>query len=164
MHVRVLLLIMTRPRRSNFSLRNFANQLTDEERQIAREERRVGVASQTHEQREAARETARLETRNRRANQTDQQRDSLRSASRNTSSVDLNRAAFLYDCTINYSSHPFICIGLMDVVCEHCAALKFAGETPGLCCLNGIIGSATRAIAFLASWRNTRITTFSSEH
>ena len=25
----------------------------------------------------------------------------------------------------------------MDVVCEHCGALKFAGETPGLCCLNG---------------------------
>lgn len=144
---------MPRPRRSNLSqrsrnairLRNIANQLTDEERQIAREERRVGVArsrallraSQTQEQREAVRETARLETRNRRANRTDQQRDSLRSARRNTSSVDLNRAAFLYDCTIDYSSHPFVCIGLMDVVCEHCGALKFAGETPGLCCLNG---------------------------
>jgi hypothetical protein len=25
----------------------------------------------------------------------------------------------------------------MDVVCEHCGALKFTGETPGLCCLNG---------------------------
>ena len=25
----------------------------------------------------------------------------------------------------------------MHIVCEHCAALKFSGETPGLCCLNG---------------------------
>ncbi|CAF4829567.1 unnamed protein product [Pieris macdunnoughi] len=25
----------------------------------------------------------------------------------------------------------------MDVVCEYCGALKFSGETPGLCCLSG---------------------------
>jgi hypothetical protein len=25
----------------------------------------------------------------------------------------------------------------MEIVCNHCAALKFAGETPGLCCLSG---------------------------
>ncbi|XP_039954205.1 uncharacterized protein LOC120770689 [Bactrocera tryoni] len=25
----------------------------------------------------------------------------------------------------------------MEVVCNHCGALKFAGETPGLCCLSG---------------------------
>ena len=25
----------------------------------------------------------------------------------------------------------------MDIVCEHRTALKFSGETPGLCCLNG---------------------------
>lgn len=140
---------MPRPRRSNLSqrsrnairLRNIANQSTEEEREIAREERRVSMArlraSQTQEQREAAREAARLRMRNRRAYRTDQQRDNLRRARRNASSVDLNRAAFLYDCTIDYSSHPFVCIGPMDVVCEHCGALKFAGETPGLCCLNG---------------------------
>lgn len=49
----------------------------------------------------------------------------------------MNRAAFLDDCTIDYSLHRLVCIGPMDVVCQLCGALKFAGETPGLCCLSG---------------------------
>ena len=64
----------------------------------------------------------------------DQQRHNLRC---DASSVDLNRAAFLYDYTIEYSSHPFVRIGEMGVICEECGAIKFAGETPGLCCFNG---------------------------
>ncbi|KAF8795220.1 hypothetical protein HNY73_003093 [Argiope bruennichi] len=40
--------------------------------------------------------------------------------------VDLNRAAFLYDCTIDYSSHLFVRIGQMDIVYNHCGALKFS--------------------------------------
>ncbi|KAF8782861.1 BET1 like protein [Argiope bruennichi] len=52
---------------------------------------------QTEEQREEARKTVRLAMRNRRARRRDQQRDNLR---REASSVDLNRAAFLYDCII----------------------------------------------------------------
>lgn len=51
--------------------------------------------------------------------------------------VVLNGEAFKYDCAIDYSLHPFVTIGAMDIVCEHCGALKFAGETGGLCCLNG---------------------------
>lgn len=38
-------------------------------------------------------------------------------------------SGIIYDCTTDYSSHPFGRIGQMDVVCEHCGALKFAGET-----------------------------------
>ena len=45
----------------------------------------------TEEQRQQAREVARLRIRNLRDD---------------ASSVDLNRAAFQYDCTIDYSSHP----------------------------------------------------------
>ncbi|CAG5059675.1 unnamed protein product [Parnassius apollo] len=68
---------MPRPRRSNLSQRsrtairqrNIASQLSHEERDTAREERRVSMerrralicATQTQEEREAARETARLE-------------------------------------------------------------------------------------------------------
>lgn len=140
---------MPRPRRSNLSqrsrnairLRSISNQSSEEARETVREERRVSIArvraSQTQEQREAAREMAQLLMRNRRANRSHQQQDSLRRSRRNASSVDLNGAAFLYDCTIDYSSHPLVCIGAMEVVCVHCGALKFAGETPGLCCLNG---------------------------
>jgi hypothetical protein len=94
-------------------------------------------ASQREEQREAVRQTAQLAMRNRRTNRTDQQRDNLRRARRNASSVDFNRVAFQYDCTIDYSSHPLVRIGPMEIVCNHCGALKFAGEMPGLCCLSG---------------------------
>ncbi|AEE09607.1 putative DNA helicase [Cotesia vestalis bracovirus] len=74
---------------------------------------------------------------NRRANNRGQQIDNLRRRTRYLSSADLNRAAFQYDCSNDYSLHPSVCIGQMDVVCEYCGALKFSGETPGLCCLNG---------------------------
>lgn len=139
---------MPRRRKSNHSQRsrqanrqrNYANQLTEEESENDRENHRVRAvryrAFQTQEQREAARETARLAMRNRRAQHTDEQRGTLRRG-RNVSSVILTLAAFRYDCTIDYSSHPLVRIGPMNDVCEHCGALKFAAETRGLCCLNG---------------------------
>ena len=71
-------------------------------------------AFQTEEQIEKARETARLAIRFCRARRRDQQ---LYNPRRDASNVDLNRAPFLYDCTIDYSSHPFACIGQMDVIC-----------------------------------------------
>ena len=140
---------MPRPRRSNLSrqsrnatrIRNIANERTEEEQEIAREQRRVIMArlraSQSQEQSEAARETARLAMRNRRANLRDQQLDNFRRTRRNLSSTDLNRAAFRYDCSTDYCLHTSVRIGPMDVVCEYCGALKFSGETPGLCCLSG---------------------------
>lgn len=140
---------MPRPRRSNLSrqtrnarrIRNTANERTAEEQEIAREQRRVSMArlraSQSQEQSEAARETARSTMQNRRANNRGQQIDNLRRRTRDLSSADLNRAAFRYDCSNDYSLHPSVCIGQMDVVCKYCGALKFSGETPGLCCLSG---------------------------
>lgn len=140
---------MPRPRRSNLSrqsrnarrIRNIANEMTEEAQGIAREERRVSMArlraSQSQEQSEAVRETARLAMRNRRANNRDEEVNNFRRTRRNVSSVDLNRAAFRYDCSTNYCLHPSVCIGPMDVVCEYCDALKFSGETSGLCCLIG---------------------------
>ncbi|KAF2879277.1 hypothetical protein ILUMI_26895 [Ignelater luminosus] len=126
---------MPRPRRSNLSrqsrnarrIRNIANERTEEEQEIAREERLV------------TRETARLAMRNRRVNNRDQQVDNFRRTRRDLSSADLNRTAFRYDCSTDYCLHPSVCIGPMDVVCEYCGALKFSAETPGLCCLSGKI-------------------------
>ena len=140
---------MPRPRRSNLSrqsrnargIRNIMNEMTEEAQGIAREERRVSMArlraSQSQEQSEAARETARLAMRNRRANNRDEEVNNFRRTRRNVLSADLNRAAFRYDCSTNYCLHPSVCIGPMDVVCEYCDALKFSGETSGLCCLSG---------------------------
>jgi hypothetical protein len=50
---------------------------------------------------------------------------------------DLKRLAFAYNSSIDYHNHPHIMIGLMNVVCTHCGALKWKGEPPGLCCSNG---------------------------
>ncbi|XP_055904231.1 uncharacterized protein LOC129940030 [Eupeodes corollae] len=80
---------MPRPRRSNLSrqsrnarrIQNTANERTEEEQEIAREQRRDSMtrlrASQSREQSEAARETARLAMQNRRANNRRQQIDNL---------------------------------------------------------------------------------------
>lgn len=116
---------MLRAIRSNLSqrnryairLRNIANQSTADELEIAREEHRVSMArlrsSQRQEQKEAIRQTTQLAMRNRRAYRSDQQRNKFRRAGVNASSVDLNRVPFHYDCTIDYSSHPFDRIGAM---------------------------------------------------
>ena len=47
-------------------------------------------------------------------------------------------AAFNYDPTIDYVNDPMVKIGKMgDVKCPHCKALKWTGETPGMCCAGG---------------------------
>lgn len=51
--------------------------------------------------------------------------------------VDLNRAAFEYDSAIAYKDLRCIDIGSLSVACQHCNALKFQSETPGLCCAGG---------------------------
>lgn len=72
--------------------------------------------------------------RNRRENQTAQQREVRNQRVRtNASTVDLNRAAFHYECTIDDISHTSFQIGTKEVGCNHCGALKFAAETPGRC-------------------------------
>lgn len=56
---------------------------------------------------------------------------------RSAGNVHLLRVAFRYDCTFDYRSLSAVQIGSMVVVCPYCNALKFPGETPGLCCLSG---------------------------
>ncbi|XP_055543188.1 uncharacterized protein LOC129728760 [Wyeomyia smithii] len=51
--------------------------------------------------------------------------------------IQLHRAAFQYDCTTDYSKLPCVTIGSMDLVCQHCNALKFHSETAQFCCAGG---------------------------
>jgi hypothetical protein len=51
--------------------------------------------------------------------------------------LNLSQEAFNYDRTYDYESHQNAMIGNMDVVCSHCQAKKFRGESPGICCSNG---------------------------
>jgi len=75
--------------------------------------------------------------RNHRANLRDQKLYNFRRTRRNLSSTNVNRTGFQLDCNTDYCLHIGVRIGPMDVVCEYCGALKFSGETPGLCCLIG---------------------------
>lgn len=62
-------------------------------------------------------------------------------ASRRTSRLprravqEMEYAAFAYNSENDYSGHANI--GGMTVRCSHCDAVKFHGETPGMCCANG---------------------------
>ena len=51
--------------------------------------------------------------------------------------VDKKKAAFNYDSTIDYAADTSVAIGAMSFRCDHCAALKWKGESPGMCCNNG---------------------------
>ncbi|GFT42212.1 uncharacterized protein NPIL_502451 [Nephila pilipes] len=50
-----------------------------------------------------------------------------------------NRLAFWYNPDENYSLTRHVLIGTMTVVCLYCKALKFSGETKGMCCAAGKI-------------------------
>ena len=54
-------------------------------------------------------------------------------------SSDLSLAAFHYNSEIRDSESSKISVGEMDETCDFCAAKKFAGEAPGMCCKNGSV-------------------------
>jgi hypothetical protein len=56
---------------------------------------------------------------------------------RRSTNVALNRAAFEYDSAIAYKDLCCVDIGSLSIVCQHCNALKYRSETPGLCCAGG---------------------------
>ncbi|GFS42116.1 uncharacterized protein NPIL_141631 [Nephila pilipes] len=50
-----------------------------------------------------------------------------------------NRLAFRYNPGEDYILSRHVLIGTMTVVCPYCKALKFSGETKGMCCAAGKI-------------------------
>lgn len=51
--------------------------------------------------------------------------------------AEYERAAFQYDPNLDY--YDASSIGQMNVICPYCKALKFRGETLGMCCVSGKI-------------------------
>ncbi|XP_036329534.1 uncharacterized protein LOC118741668 [Rhagoletis pomonella] len=47
----------------------------------------------------------------------------------------MEHVGFHYDPDCDYSLHGSI--GAMDIICTHCNAAKFRGETAGMCCSGG---------------------------
>lgn len=66
--------------------------------------------------------------------QADQMRYAYR---RGTIWADMRNAAFQYDPNVQYGLTRLLLIGRMEKQCEHCSALKYEGERPGMCCSGG---------------------------
>ncbi|XP_070143035.1 uncharacterized protein [Drosophila kikkawai] len=58
---------------------------------------------------------------------------------RRAANENLNRAAFPHNPETSYKDLTCVVIGSLSAVCQHCNALKFRLETPGLCCAGGKI-------------------------
>jgi len=51
--------------------------------------------------------------------------------------IRYERLAFRYDPIVDYAADVSVNFGTMSTVCQHCNALRFRHETPGLCCASG---------------------------
>ena len=51
--------------------------------------------------------------------------------------IDKKKVTFNYDSTIDYAADASVDIGAMSFMCGQSAALKWKGESPGMCCNNG---------------------------
>ena len=49
----------------------------------------------------------------------------------------LERAALHYDQKIDYCADTSVTIEEMTIICQYCTALKYSGESIGLCCTGG---------------------------
>lgn len=123
---------------------------TEEERadRLERQRTRASTsrANETNEQYRSRLQDLQVRAQRRRAVETNEQRDRRlqqqrvrESNLRRKNNIDENFycAAFNYDPTTDYSEHSFVKIGSMDQICEHCNALKFKNESPGICCAGG---------------------------
>lgn len=135
-------------RRSNLSrrsrnaqrLRTVRTNETPEERSMRNAHNRANMSELRETLSQEQRAVVQTRDRNRQQrnrNQQSVQINANRQRRRNAVNVELERVAFQYDCTIDYSELPCVSIGAMTVVCPHCYALKFPSETPGLCCMSG---------------------------
>lgn len=140
------------PKKSNIGRRTRHSQQTLNQRAAETDEQRTNRlqmnqqrnvslrASQTEGEREAQNTEDRLRMRQNRATQRRTQENLNRRIRLQTSATgNIYRAAFNYNNTINYSLHTAVNIGTVNKVCNHCKALKFKHETPGMCCVNGKI-------------------------
>lgn len=99
--------------------------------------RATSRANRTNDQRATDNDNSRigmseLRLRQQRARQNEHERSRRRIAP-----VNLERAAYRYDPEIDYSDEKSVKIGEMSVVCRYCKALKYSGESSGLCCASG---------------------------
>ena len=71
------------------------------------------------------------------------------------------KAAFSYNHAKDYRSNTNVTIGKMNKICQHCGAMKWTGEAPGMCCKGGkvkleILQAPPRCPAEAANWRQLK--------
>lgn len=144
------------PRRSRSSFRSTAAKRMREARSLETSQERdarleanrlrnsTARANESIERRSVRLQTMRQRNADSRASETSAQRivrlDSMRlrnAVSNQRMHFVWNLAAFNYDNTCNYATHPDVLVGQMDKECTYCHALKFSTEPPGMCCANG---------------------------
>lgn len=137
---------MPRRRRPNVGRRSQSNvrratsraNRTDDQRQRDQENSRIAMS----ELRSLVSDNVgdRLRMQRVRAHQTQQQQarhNEIERIRRRSAPVILERAAFHYDPAIDYCADKSVTIGEMITICKYCKALKYTGESTGLCCAEG---------------------------
>lgn len=127
-------------RRSQSNVRRATSRAnrTDDQRETDQENSRIAMS----ELRSLVsdNEVDRLRMQRVRAHQTQQQRarhNEIERFRRRSAPVILERAAFHYDPAIEYCADKSVTIGEMTIICKYCKALKYSGESTGLCCAIG---------------------------
>lgn len=111
---------------------------TDDQRERDNENNRIRMSELRS--RVSENEVDMLRTLRVRAHQTHQQRarhNEIERSRRRSAPVILERAAFRYDPRIDYCADKSVTIGEMTTICKYCKALKYSGESTGLCCADG---------------------------
>lgn len=143
--------VFTKPRVVSKKKKVARQNETEEEREKRlsnnRERMRKSREAQTEDERAETNDEARLRVRSRRNRQSVAQREVDKSRCKErVTNLRQHRAAtckrleleaFYYDCKKQYSGHPDIAIGKMNMICQYCHARKFKGETAGMCCSSG---------------------------
>ncbi|GFT13536.1 ATP-dependent DNA helicase [Trichonephila clavipes] len=108
--------------------------------------RRVGRATETPEQKQSRLQEDQVHHRAARAAETPNQHVVHLLGLRKQRNVSItlkwkaqNHDGFMYNPRYDYESNNLLDIGRMSNVCFKCSALKWKGETPGMCCSNGKI-------------------------
>lgn len=120
---------MPRVRRSNIGRRSRHSVIAQRSRISQSEEQQNNRLAQDRQRKRAMRQTARNQSADNQEPQISRGRMSRIAVQR------MERAAFNYDSTLDYSMYGMI--GRMRDVCRHCNAYKFTHEAPGMCCASG---------------------------
>ncbi|KAG8246522.1 hypothetical protein J6590_094264 [Homalodisca vitripennis] len=125
-------------RRSRSNVRRATSRAnrTDDRQETDNDNSRIGMAHlrSTVNQNEVDRQRMQRVWAHRSQQQRAQEKEFDRFRKRNAP-VNLERAAFSYDPEIDYSSDKSVKIREFSIICQHCKALKYSGESAGLCVL-----------------------------